>query len=156
MLTLEKRNSIVSQLVDIYFNEEWWHTTKMPPEQAFNYHQTMLDKGIIQICEQAGIVLGYIEVWKINFEQFGKLICHAPFKAIDEDVISGNIAYLANTFIKKEYRKSYVKKVLKLKFFSYTHNCQYYVGNALRKSTQPVKVFCKDNLQSKLFLEGEV
>ena len=147
---------IVKQLVEIYFREEYWQENKMPEDIAYNYHKKLYEQGNIQVFEKDGLVLGYYEVWRINFEQFGRIICHIPFYADSEDVVNGNIAFVANTWIKSEYRNSYVYKVLRNLFFKHNFKCDYYCGEALRKKTQPVKVFKKSELLSKLFKEGAV
>jgi hypothetical protein len=146
--------NIIEQLNKIYYNEEYWHTSKLSEEEATKYHSKLLDKGNILLCQELGVVLGYVEVWRINFEQFGRLICKEKFSAYLEDVSKGNIAYVANVWVDPKFRNSSVIKTLKLLFFKHNYMCEYFVGEALRKSTQPIKVFKKDSLSSKLFKEG--
>jgi len=148
--------TITDQLTDIYLNKEWWvrEEDKLPIKIAKNYYDKLLKDGNILTCEFDGQILGYVEAWKINFEQFGRIVCHADFCADGEDILNGNIAYVANVWIDKPYRRSWVTKDLILKFYKFTHNCDYYVGLATRKKTQPVKVFKKSELTSKLFREG--
>ena len=100
-----------------------------------------LSKGRIITCEFDGKLLGYVESWRISFEQFGRLICKAGFPLDKEDIEHGNICYLANTAIDPAYRSSFVKKYLKDKFFEQNSDAEYFVGEALRKKHQPVKVF---------------
>lgn len=145
----------VEQLNEIHQTHEWWNTRKMPLEESLLYHSEMYDRGNIVIAERDGKVIGYFEVWKITFEQFGKLICHVPFSAFQENVQDGNIAYVANVWIHKDYRKGEVVKELKKKFFEATWMCDYFVGQALRKtSSQPVKVFKKEDLVSRGYKQG--
>jgi ribosomal protein S18 acetylase RimI-like enzyme len=98
-------------------------------------------KGRIIIFEIAGEILGYVESWRINFEQFGRIICHAGFPLDTEDIEHGNICYLANTAIHPDYRDSFVVKWLKERFFEQNEDAEYFVGEAIRKKHQPVKVF---------------
>jgi len=148
--------TIVSQLTDIYLNREWWvkEEDKLPIPIANSYYDKLLKQGNILIAEFDGQVLGYIEVWKINFEQFGRIVCHARFCADGEDILNGNIGYVANVWIDEPYRSSWVTYDLKVKFYNFAHNCEYFCGMATRKRTQPIKVFKKSELHSKLFKEG--
>jgi len=78
----------------------------MPYEEAVKYHMKLLDDGNIIYYEENGVLLGYVETWNITYEQFGKLICHAPFSAYLEDVKTGNIAYVANVWVRPDMRQS--------------------------------------------------
>ena len=142
--------SIAEQLSEIYFKEEDWHPFKISYEDAIKYHTKLYNQGNIQIYEIGGTVLGYFEVWYINFEQFGRLVAHAPFNQMDEDVISGKLAYVANTWIHPEHRKGVVYKILRNRFFKMSNKCDYYCGTALRKKTQPIKVFQVNKLKGEL------
>ena len=145
MFTITK--SIAEQLVDIHLKYETHYKDITSYDESLNYHTQMLDKGVILTYKKEGELLGYVEAWKINFEQFGRLVCHVPFKQLQENITDGKIAYVANTFILPEYRNSEVYKILKSKFFEYTKNCDYYCGVALRKKHQPIKVFTKKEIQ---------
>jgi hypothetical protein len=58
--------TIAEQLTEIYFKEEFWHTTRMSYEQALNYHQEHLDSGDIVCYIDNGEVLGYYERYIIR------------------------------------------------------------------------------------------
>jgi hypothetical protein len=147
--------SKVDQLCEIYYKQENWHESKIPYEDAVKYHTKLFNQGNIQIYEIDGIVLGYFEVFFINFEQFGRIVAHAPFNQMDEDVISGKLAYVSNTWIHPDYRKGAVYKILRNRFFKMCNHADYYCGVAVRKtSAQPVKVFQVSKLKSKLY-KGE-
>lgn len=135
--------TIVGQLNNIYFQEEWWQLHSETLAGITNYHQAMIDKGNIICYVEDGIVLGYCEFWRINFEQFGRLICHQPFIAPFENTTDGNLCYVANVWIHKDYRRGKVFKDLKERFFKLNSHCDLFVGEALRKKTQPIKVLTK-------------
>jgi len=116
----------------------------------------MLDKGNLIVYVEDGILLGYCEFWRISFEQFGKLICHEKFIAPFENTTDGEICYVANAWIHPDHRQGVVYKRLKSKFFRLNCRCKYFVGQALRKKTQPVKVFKRSGLRSRLFKEGDM
>ena len=133
----------------------WWHEGEKIPEDITAYHRRMYDNGNITICMSGEFVLGYIEVWRVNFEQWGRLVCHAPFDIYEENITDGNIAIVSNMFIRPEFRNGKVYKKLRNDFFKQNSHCDYYVGEALRKKSQPIKVFKRENLSSKLFKTGE-
>jgi hypothetical protein len=87
--------TIAEQLTEIYFKEEWWHTTKMSYEEAIKYHQEHLDNGDIVCYIDNYEVLGYYERYFI-----------------------GNSCKLYNMFIKKDLRRSKVFFNLYRHFFN--------------------------------------
>ena len=140
---------IVDQLIEIYLKYENWHTTKLDKEEARKYFNKLIETGNILYHEEEGEVLGYVEVWKLNYEQWGRVVCHAPLSAYLEDVSKGHIAYVANVYIKPEHRRSKVAKILKMRFFKATINCRYFVGHALTKKSQPIKVLTRNAMLKK-------
>src|SRR6266705_2313492 len=126
---------IIQQLVEIYQRFEWWHKERLTKEQAEKYHEILLSKNRIILCIHDSVVLGYVESWRVNFEQLGRLICHERFCAETEDFETGPICYVANTFIRPEWRDTYVYKYLRSEFFRQNFSCSYFVGEALRKKS---------------------
>lgn len=143
--------NIVGQLVDIYLRKELWHGSKLSEEEAVKYFGKMLTKGRILYCEEEGVVVGYVEVWRIGFEQVGRLMCGEYFSAYEEDVEEGKVAYVANTWIRKSHRRGKVYKDLRNRFYSENYDeCEYFMGKAKRKKTGLVKVFTKDQVYKKM------
>lgn len=132
---------MIDQLVEVYLNEETWHQTKLPKKEAWIYFATAVQKGRILARTDGDRLLGYVESWRISFDQFGRLLCQLPFDIGIEDIEHGNICYVANIFVRKEHRRGDVFAWLKHEFFKQNIGCEYLVGEALRKKTQPVKVF---------------
>jgi len=146
--------NIINQLIKVYYAEENWHKKILSPKETEKYHKELLRKGRIIYVEEKGELLGYTESWRINFEQLGRLVCHASFSAYLENVTDGNIAYVANTWIKKEHRKGKIYKILRNRFFSLNKDCEYFVGKALRKKTQPIKVFTRSQIHIEKYIGG--
>ena len=96
----------ILQLVDIYRNEENWHTFKMSFESALIYHKTRYENGSIHTYEENGEVLGYYERY-----------------------FNGDTCTLYNIWIKKEARRGKVFKELYKHFFkTMPENIKYIVG----------------------------
>lgn len=84
----------VEQLVDFYYDDEPWHKFKMPYGEALQYHQERWDKGNIVPYVEEDEVLGYYERY-----------------------IVGDVCFLHNVFIKKDYRQGRVWRWLHRNFF---------------------------------------
>ena len=119
---------IIEQLLNIYYNEEWWHDTRLNRNSAFNYHNKLVQQGNIQIYQELGIVLGYYEVWFINKKQLKDIVMGKPFSPILQDISHGNIAYLANLWIDDKFRKGKVFKELYKRFFKHIAHCEMVAG----------------------------
>lgn len=134
---------IISELRRFYHNYDTFKNDGvLTDDEVDRYHKRLIDCDAIRtICDSSGNLLGYVEYWRVTFEQFGRLICQVPFNIHKEDIISGNICYLANTCIHPEHRRGLVYKQLKSMFFQKNFGAEYFVGEAMRKKHQPVKVF---------------
>jgi hypothetical protein len=133
--------NLAEQLTRIYHESETWHKIKLDEESSNEYHRKLLEQGNIITITKGDLLVGYVEFWRISYEQFGRIICGEPFSALCEDVVHGNIAYVANTFILPEYRKGKVYKMLRDRFLETNKMCTHFCGTARRKKSEPVKVF---------------
>lgn len=141
---------IVEQLCVIYYKYETWHKTVMSIEQARHYHKTMLERGNILIYEENRIVVGYIEILCINFEQFGRIVCTDSFCSTEENTTDGNIAYVNNMVILPERRNSSIIKYLRNMSFKKFFKCEYFCGTRVTKSTsKKIKIHKRSELSSK-------
>lgn len=138
--------SLIEQLVDIYYDKEWWHNERLSRPEAYKYNDKLMSTGNIITCSDGDILCGYVEYWRISYEQFGRILCREPFSAMHEDVQTGQIAYVANTYIRPEYRDSNVYKQLRNRYFEINDQCTHFAGTALRKSSQPIKVFKREKI----------
>lgn len=153
MTTLvEVKNDVLTQLWEIYLRHEDWHTSRLTFDQFCQYTQKLIDDGnIFYVCDGTKVV-GYTEVWKINYSQFGRLVCGENIAAANEDVITGKLAYVANVWSDPLYRERFGKmdgviKAMRKKYYEFTEGVTYHCGQAKRKNAQLVKVFRADKLQ---------
>jgi len=147
---------IINQLTDIYINYENWHEHKLSEEEARKYFQRLIEKGNIISYTDNGSVVGYVEFWRINYEQWGRIVCGETFSAYTEDIVNGNIAYVANAWIHPDYRRTKIFRMGKMEFFKRNFKCDYFVGEARRKKCGLIKVFKKAELSSKIFKNGTI
>jgi hypothetical protein len=145
-MPLVNETNLVNDLNKVYYEEEWWHTKKISEDQASDYHRFMLRNGRIIYCSDEKGLAGYMETWRVNFEQLGRLICHTEFFPMEEDIESGNICYLNNIWIREDQRHTKIMRLLKVMCMEQNKECEYFIGQALRKKCQPVKVFSRKEL----------
>lgn len=140
--------SLINQLVSIYLEEENWHRKKLDREEAKLYFAHLLSKGNIITVEHNNVLCGYLEFWRLTYEQFGRVLCQ-PLSAMQEDVQTGYISYLANIYIKPEYRDSQVFNRLRDRFFEANASCTYFVGEERSKRNGAIKVFNRSDIWEK-------
>lgn len=145
-------SSVLDQLYDIYIKYEWWHQNRLSKYQFDHYTQKLIDQGNIFYVLEGEKVVGYTEVWKINFEQFGRLVCGENITADGEDVSTGKLGYVANVWIDETYRNKFgtmdgVVKTMRKMYYEFTKDVDYHCGQAKRKNAQLVKVFRADKLK---------
>ena len=146
--------NIFDQLYLVYLQEHDWITDKLPKFEIDAYHRILMSRGNIITEIDEGKLVGYIEVLKVTPEQFGRMVLGRGFSATEEDSLGGDVAVVYNVWIEKEYRQSWVMKNLENKFYKFTDDCKEFCGIALRKKTQPVKVFKRDALKD--FIQNKV
>ena len=136
---------MINQLLEFYYKYDTFQEAYLPEERARQIYQLLLDRGRLHIYQNNGKLLGYGESWRINYEQFGRIICGENlYKHIeDEDISTGKIAYVANVTVHPDWRNRTVLNILRNDFFTKNYSCDYFVGHAKRKKTQPVKVFTR-------------
>lgn len=138
-------------LTHCYLTQQPWQEFLMTEQDAIYYFEEMITRGNIIAEVEGDELLGYVESWHINFEQFGRLVCKAPFWTFEENTTDGNICFLANIWINPDHRRGLVFKKMELEFFSNNRHDEYYTGFAWRKKTKPIKVFKRSELKSTLF-----
>jgi hypothetical protein len=129
-----------------FYEQESWHKKRISKEEHDSYVSKLLSLGNILTVSDGDVLLGYVEFWRIDFEQFGRIICGEHFSAYHENVQGGLIAYVANTFIRPEMRSTDVYKRLRTQFLRANSHCTHFVGEARRKKSEPVKVFKRSQL----------
>ena len=147
-------NQVIEQLNRIYYEEETWIENKVSMEEIGKYHKIALERGNIFYAVKDENIVGYCETWRIDFDQLGKIVCNVKMDIDTEDTVSGNIAFVCNVWIHRDFRKKNVIKLMRDKWYMDNSHCDYYCGHAQRKKVGLYKCFTKDKLVSNLF-KGE-
>ena len=135
----------IKQLVDIYFKLEGWHKKKLSVEDSFEYFIRLLSQGNIIIFMDDDKVCGYIEFFRITPLQFRKIL-DKDFYVFDENITDGEICYISNMFILKEYRRGLAMNYLKTIFKNINRDCKYFVGHNTRRNN---RVRIRENIWEK-------
>lgn len=129
--------TIAQQLTRCYIEKETWHKNRLSEQEANLYHERLLTQGnILTIVENEELV-AYIEVWRVNFEQLGRLVCGEAVYAFDENIVDGEIAYVNNGWVKEN---SKVAKVLESNFLERFKTCKY-IARKRQKYNESFKVY---------------
>ena len=135
---------LADKLAAFYHKYDTFHVGENM-ERSHMMFQKLLDHNrIITSLDHNGEIIGFVESWRLDYKQFGWVICHPEYPNIDMwDLNGGNICYLANVAIHPDYRFSYVYQYLKTEFFRQNYACEFFTGQAYRKRHQPLKVFTR-------------
>lgn len=135
---------MIDQLVRIYLEEEKYHTKKLTREEAEAYFKVSIAKGRILSFIEHDHLYGYLESWRINYDQLGRVLCHVPFSIAEEDIEHGPICYIEGVFIEQGSRAKDVHRYLKHQFFKQNYACEFFVEEAFRKRAGMLKIFKRD------------
>lgn len=144
---------IIRQLTDIYLNKENWHKSKLSKEESDLYHERLLVQGNILTYIVSGKLIGYLEFWRINFEQIGRLMCGHPIMIDKEDILNGNIAYINNMYIDLKHRNGEAFEMLGAMFLSKNKDADFFVTFRRLKHNSPIQVYTRQEL-IKLYTKG--
>lgn len=132
--------TLIEQLTNIYETKETWHKNKLSKEEANIYHERLLMQGNIITIVEDDILKGYIEIWKINYEQLGRLMCGETIFAFDENITDGIIAYVNNGWISPDYQNTKMAKKLEDSFKDRFKDCKF-IARKRHKYNEAFKVY---------------
>jgi len=144
--------NLAEQLTEFVLNYDIVQSKDVPKEHIAKVFQTLIDKNRIILSQDFnGNLYGFVESWRINYQQLGWLMCHPKnHPNLDHwNIEDGNICYLANIVIKPEFRKGWVARYFKQEFFKKNYMCEFFMGEALRKKHKPVKIFDRQEFYDK-------
>lgn len=141
------------QLTNIYLTKEKWHKNYLSEEEANKYHERLLVSGNILTYVVSGELKGYLEYFRINHEQLGRLVCNKPILTDVEDILSGNIAYINNMWISPECRYGEAFEMLGSMFLVKNRDAELFVAFRSAKHQKPIQVYTRQDL-IKLYTKG--
>lgn len=118
-------------------DNEPWHKHKLSEQEANEYHERLLMQGNIITIIKDNELKGYLEIWKINYEQLGRIMCGLPVYALEENITDGNIAFVNNGWID---HGEYIYKNLLFQMKERFSDCEY-VARRRFKYNENFKVY---------------
>jgi hypothetical protein len=144
---------IYEQLTHIAYTKEIWHKNLLPVEELNAYHERLLVQGNIITYVIEGNLIGYVEFWRINTEQLGRIIIGQPILTDVEDIINGPIAYINNMYIDPDYRNGEAFEMLATMFLVKNKDAEVFVACRNLKHHKPVQVYSRNDL-IRLYTKG--
>jgi hemolysin-activating ACP:hemolysin acyltransferase len=139
--------SIINQLNHVYFNFENWHKHRETLAGITNYHNEQIEKGNLRVYTENNELLGYYELWLIEQHQLERILNEERFIAPFEDTTHGDIAYLANLWVKNDDRKYRTMRELRKLFFEQTKHCIGWIGHETKRKNR-LRIFVNKEKKS--------
>lgn len=138
--------TIVEQLTQVYLTKEKWHKRYLSEEEANKYHERLIMQGNIITYVDNGELIGYLEFWRINYTQLGRILCDNPIITDVEDIISGDIAYINNMWIREDARGTEAFNILGNMFLVKNQDAQIFCCVRRMKHHHPIQIYKRDEL----------
>ena len=103
--------TILKQLIKIY-KDLHKDTLALSDEELVEYYDKMLMDGRIEYVLENGEVVGFMESWRLSYEQLGRVVCWKNFNAVEENVVKGDIVYISDVWVRKDERDGITFKLL--------------------------------------------
>jgi hypothetical protein len=137
--------NIAEQLTFVYLNLENWHKVKLNKEESNKYHERLLMQGNIITYVTDGVLEGYLEFYRINYEQLGRILCDIQL-GDNEDLLTGNIAFINRMWIKEEFRNTRIFNTLGALFLERNKDAHIFATIQQHKHHKPFQVYTRDEL----------
>jgi hypothetical protein len=128
----------LEELLDFTLTHEQFQTTK-DYAHVKDILRVLLDKDRLILAYRDGQIVGYIESWRLSFEQLGRVILDIPFNIESEDIETGEVCFLSNITIHPDHRGGSVMRELRNEFILQNRDASYWIGHAQRKSVGLIK-----------------
>ena len=135
---------IVEQLVHIYKTEDYYQRGNLTDLEIRRYYSKMIAHGRIQLYMETCNVVGFIESWRLNYEQLGRVVCWHDFSALEEDVNNGDILYISDIYVAPHKRGNGIVKILMEMLENSNRDALYGVSKRVKsKKVQYYRVYDK-------------
>lgn len=137
--------SIIEQIEDIYQNKMPKNQIMLGHEEALEYFERLMIQGNIITHIVKGELSGFIEYWRIDYSQFGRLCCNWTL-AHDEDLLNGNIALITRMWINPEDRNGDAFKMLAAMFLAKNKDASHFSAMQFQKRHKPIQTYSRDEI----------
>lgn len=100
---------ILTQIIESYLSLDYEpNTNLLEYDEAKEYfHDLLKSDNIVYLFDGDGVMTAWMEVWFLNEEQISRVILDKEdfFNPRKENILNGNICYVADLFIQPKYRE---------------------------------------------------
>lgn len=137
--------SIVEEITHIYETVMPKNPIMLSHEEALAYFERMIMRGNVITYVVDGELHGYIEFWRIDYTQFGRLCCNWTL-AHDEDLNNGNICLITGMYIKSDLRNGETFLYLGRTFLEKNKDATHFVAHQYQKKHKPLQVYSRSEV----------
>lgn len=137
--------NIAQQLTEVYLTKEFWHKNKLSQEEADKYHERLLMQGNIITHITDGVLEGYLEFYRINYDQLGRIMCDIQLNHT-EDLLTGNIAFINRMWINPMLRNTEVFGLLGNIFLNRNKDAHIFATFQNHKKHKPFQKYTREEL----------
>ena len=111
--------------------------------EALQYFERLMMNGNIITFIKDGELLGFIEFWRINFLQFGRICCNITL-AHDENLLDGNICLITRMYIRPDDRNGHTFLHLGSQLLEKNKDVDFYAAMQMHKKHKPLQVYPRE------------
>ena len=137
--------SIVEQIVFLYGHVLPKNPIMLTYEEALEYFERLIMNGNIITYVKDNELLGFIEYWRINNEQFGRICCNYTL-AHEEDLLHGNICLITRMYIVPDLRNAETFVVLGRQLLEKNKDAVNFAAMQFHKVHKPLQVYSREQI----------
>ena len=137
--------TIAERLFEIYDEITIESPCKLRGQEGIDYFERQFMNGNVITYIQDGELLGFLEFWKISYEQWGRICCYITL-AHNEDLLSGNICLIANMWIKPDLRNWDTFLLLGRTFLEKNKDATHFAAQQFRKAHKPFQIYTREEV----------
>lgn len=137
--------SIVKELTNLYLNVLPKNTIMLPYDEALAYYERLLMNGNVITYVKDGELLGYIEFWRLDFSQWGR-ICANMTLAHEENLTEGPVCLIVSMWIKQDLRNGETFLFLGRSFLEHNKDAEHFAAQQVQKKHKPLQVYSREEV----------
>lgn len=137
--------NILEEITHIYETVMPKNPIMLSHDEALAYFERMIMRGNVITYIVDGELQGYIEFWRIDYTQFGRICCNWTL-ANDEDLNSGNICLISGMWIKQNLRNGETFLHLGRTFLEKNKDATHFVALQAHKNHKPLQIYTREQV----------
>lgn len=136
---------MVERIVYLYENILPKNPIMLEHDEAIQYFTRLMMNGNIITYVKDGKLLGFLEFWRVSYEQFGR-ICAGVTLDHSEDLLSGNIGMITRMYIVPDMRNAETFINIGREFLRLNMNVTHYAAMQFHKNHKPLQVYTREQI----------